>query len=68
MVSVNITQPLELGVDVFFTNLECFNDCDATATAIVDNGTQPYSYEWTDHYAEIYGKVSDSLACRSENS
>ena len=48
MVSANITQPLELGVDVFFTNLECFNDCDATATAIVDNGTQPYSYQWTD--------------------
>ena len=43
-----ITQPLELGVDVIFTNLQCFNDCDATATAIVDNGTQPYSYEWTD--------------------
>ena len=43
-----ITQPLELGVDVIFTNLECYNDCDATATAIVDNGTQPYSYEWTD--------------------
>ena len=39
-----ITQPLELGVDVIFTNLQCFNDCDATATAIVDNGTQPYSY------------------------
>jgi hypothetical protein len=47
-VSTNITQPLELGVDVIFTNLNCFNDCDATATAIVDNGTQPYSYEWTD--------------------
>ena len=43
-----ITQPLELGVDVILTNLQCFNDCDATATAIVDNGTQPYSYEWTD--------------------
>ena len=43
-----VTQPLELGVDVIFTNLQCFNDCDATATAIVDNGTQPYSYEWTD--------------------
>jgi hypothetical protein len=48
VVSTNITQPLELGVDVIFTNLNCFNDCDATATAIVDNGTQPYSYEWTD--------------------
>ena len=47
-VSTNLTQPLELGVDVIFTNLLCFNDCDATATAIVDNGTQPYSYEWTD--------------------
>ena len=47
-VSTNLTQPLELGVDVIFTNLVCFNDCDATATAIVDNGTQPYSYEWTD--------------------
>ena len=35
-------------MDVIFTNLQCFNDCDATATAIVDNGTQPYSYEWTD--------------------
>jgi len=43
-----ITQPLELGVDVIFTNLQCFNDCDATATAIVDNGTQPYTYDWTD--------------------
>ena len=47
-ISTLITQPLELGVDVIFTNLQCFNDCDATATAIVDNGTQPYSYEWTD--------------------
>ena len=47
-VSTNLSQPLELGVDVLFTNLECFNDCNATATAIVDNGTQPYSYEWTD--------------------
>jgi hypothetical protein len=35
-------------VDVIFTSLNCFNDCDATATAIVDNGTQPYSYQWTD--------------------
>ena len=47
-ISITITQPLELGVDVIFTNLQCFNDCNATATAIVDNGTQPYSYEWTD--------------------
>ena len=47
-ITVEITQPFELGVDVIFTNLQCYNDCDATATAIVDNGTQPYSYEWTD--------------------
>ena len=47
-ISVNISQPFELGVDVIFTSLNCFNDCDATATAIVDNGTQPYSYQWTD--------------------
>ena len=47
-ISTLITQPLELGVDIIFTNLQCFNDCDATATAIVDNGTQPYSYLWTD--------------------
>ena len=46
--NVGITQPFELGVDIIFTNLQCYNDCDATATAIVDNGTQPYSYEWTD--------------------
>jgi len=47
-ISVSITQPLELGIDVIMTNLECYNDCDATATALVNNGTQPYSYEWTD--------------------
>tara|TARA_B100001057_G_scaffold197203_1_gene197913 strand:- start:1521 stop:8069 length:6549 start_codon:yes stop_codon:yes gene_type:complete len=47
-ISTNISQPLELGVDIIFTNLECYNDCNATATAIVDNGTQPYSYLWTD--------------------
>ncbi|MFL2574427.1 MAG: T9SS type A sorting domain-containing protein [Flavobacteriales bacterium] len=47
-ISTIINEPLELGVDVIITNLLCFNDCDATATAIVNNGNQPYSYLWSD--------------------
>ena len=47
-IQVNITEPLELSIDINNTYLNCYGDCDATATAMVSNGTQPYFYLWSD--------------------
>ena len=47
-IQINITEPLELSIDINNTYLSCYGDCDATATAMVSNGTQPYFYLWSD--------------------
>jgi gliding motility-associated-like protein len=43
----NITQPPTLTNSMTFTNVNCFNACDGTATANPSGGTGPYSYIWS---------------------
>ncbi len=45
--SVTITQPNPLLVNVTFTNVTCFGQCNGTATANPSGGTAPYTYLWT---------------------
>ncbi|MBI4646101.1 MAG: hypothetical protein HY738_05750, partial [Bacteroidia bacterium] len=46
--TINITSPNPLVVAISTTQLDCFNDCDGTATATVSGGTSPYTYIWND--------------------
>ncbi|MDX2171847.1 MAG: gliding motility-associated C-terminal domain-containing protein [Bacteroidota bacterium] len=45
-VSVTITQPASLTVNVSGTNPKCFNSTNGTANAGVAGGTAPYTYAW----------------------
>lgn len=45
--TVVITQPNNLSVSVVSTTLDCFNDCDAVATATITGGTSPFTIDWT---------------------
>jgi len=48
--SVIITEPTstEFTLTVNTTNVVCNDACDGTATAIVQNGTAPFTYSWND--------------------
>jgi gliding motility-associated-like protein len=73
--SVTITQPNNLAVTLVSTTLDCFGDCDATATATVTGGTPTYSFSWapgvpsttsvaTNLCADVYTvTVTDSMGC-----
>lgn len=41
-----INQPEELGCIINTTNASCYGECDGTATASVNGGTAPYTYDW----------------------
>ena len=50
---VVITQPLPYDIIVGQTDLDCFGDCDATATVTVNSGGTPvYTYLWDDPLAQ----------------
>lgn len=44
--SVNLSEPAPINFTMSNTALNCFGDCDGTATANVSGGTSPYSYQW----------------------
>jgi len=44
--SVNITSPSELVINLTLTNPICYSDCNGTATAQVVGGALPYVYQW----------------------
>lgn len=46
-VSVTITEPSAVTLDVTSTNVSCFGDCDGTISATVGGGVAPYSLVWT---------------------
>lgn len=47
--NVNITEPTPYDISVSQTVLNCFGDCDATATVTVNSGgTPPYTIQWDD--------------------
>ncbi|UKN00524.1 gliding motility-associated C-terminal domain-containing protein [Paracrocinitomix mangrovi] len=46
---INLTQPAQYDIDTSHTDISCFGDCIATATAIVNSGgTGPYTWSWDD--------------------
>ncbi|MBX7095179.1 MAG: gliding motility-associated C-terminal domain-containing protein [Flavobacteriales bacterium] len=45
---ISIDEPDAILVSVSATSLNCFGDCNGTATANVSGGTAPYSYSWND--------------------
>lgn len=45
-ISVTINQPEELTCVINTNNASCYGECDGTATASVNGGTAPYTYDW----------------------
>jgi gliding motility-associated-like protein len=45
--TVNITQPNPLIASITNTDVTCYGDCDAQATAVYTGGTGPYTFIWT---------------------
>jgi len=76
--SVVITQPEELAVSISSADVSCFGVPDGVASAIVDGGTYPYTYLWsngirtssiTDLFAGAYSvQVVDENGCAAQNS
>ncbi len=52
--SVVITQPEELKVIAYTTDITCFGSCDGTANAVVTGGTMPYVYNWSNGDSVAY--------------
>ena len=52
-IDATITEPFLLSIDINQTYISCYGDCDASATAMVSNGTQPYFYLWNDTNSQI---------------
>ena len=52
-VDATITEPFLLSIDINNTYISCYGDCDASATAMVSNGTQPYFFLWNDPNSQI---------------
>lgn len=46
--SVAVEEPAALSIDLQLNPVNCFGGADGTATALVDGGTAPYSYRWSD--------------------
>ncbi len=44
---INIISPPTLTATIAFTNVNCFNACDGTATVTPSGGTPPYSHSWS---------------------
>ena len=48
-ISATLTQPTAMNVAISNkVNNSCYNSCDGSATVIINSGTAPYSYAWTD--------------------
>ncbi|PLX02325.1 MAG: hypothetical protein C0594_12055, partial [Marinilabiliales bacterium] len=47
VVDVTITEPPALDILITSTNPNCYQSCDGSATANINGGVAPYSYEWT---------------------
>ncbi|MEA3447511.1 MAG: SprB repeat-containing protein, partial [Bacteroidota bacterium] len=45
--TVNISSPDEIILAVSYTQLNCFGDCDATASVTANGGTTPYDFDWS---------------------
>lgn len=45
--SVTITEPTQLSLTMAYTNVTCNGFCNGSATATVNGGSAPYTYNWT---------------------
>lgn len=50
---VIITQPADLQVQISYTSPLCFGDANGTATAIVQGGTGPYNFTWSNMQTQV---------------
>lgn len=56
-----LTIPELLSVDnITITNVRCFSECNGMATALAQNGQQPYQYQWNDPQFQVTPSI-DSL-------
>ncbi|MGC9331023.1 MAG: beta strand repeat-containing protein, partial [Bacteroidales bacterium] len=54
--TVNISSPNDLVMAVSYTQLNCFGDCDATASVTANGGTTPYDFDWSN------GSTGDNIS------
>lgn len=45
--SILINQPGQIAISATQTNVNCFNSCNAIASAVVTGGVGPYTYSWS---------------------
>ena len=50
--SIIVTQPDSLTIKISSKDVSCFDGSDGNATAIVNGGTRPYSYNWSDEQSD----------------
>ncbi|MFH1319447.1 MAG: PKD domain-containing protein, partial [Bacteroidota bacterium] len=59
-VSVTISQPQGLVVNITSNNVSCYSACDGNATASISGGMPPYTYQWSDPSFQT-SPIADSL-------
>ncbi len=71
----SITEPEELTLNIFKSDVTCHGDADGSASATVTGGTAPYSYSWSGGQSSVSNltegayslTVTDAMGCTISN-